>query len=525
MLNIQSLEFSYPTHTVFSDLNLQIDSPGIHLITGPTGTGKSTLLEIIAGSTPLFKGGSLMGEIYFNGLNLKALSQRERVQNIGFVGQDPESTFVSQTVFDEIAFSLRFFEMNPREVATQVQDIAEAFNIAPMLYREIDTLSAGQQQRVAIAAALVAKPQLLLLDEPTSALDQIMSHELNKLLHDYSSENDVFVLLSEHRTDRLLEFATTVTLLDSKTTLSPIESLAYLSTPSTFEALHHITNIERSFSTSGMRNMLGSIGKLAVQVREPAFVQDAKLMVQDAHVDIDSQRILSEINLSFSEGSVTALIGENGSGKTTLIHSIIGDIEPQSGSITFRQKVTSTLHGKELLRSFGIVPSNPQDVFLSHTVMADCELADKDRGLVPGQTCTQFQSLAPEASVDAHPRDLSSGQQLALALAIALSSNPDVLLLDEPTRGLDGETKTKIMKELLRRKQSGTIVILATHDMELVAELADHVVLLAEGRIYAEGSPQEILGATFGFHTITSKIFEPLPFLTIDDVRHAYQHA
>ena len=525
MLNIQALDFSYPTHEVFTNLNLHFATPGIHLITGPTGTGKSTLLEIISGSTPLFKGGTLKGKINFNDLDLRSLSQRERVEILGFVGQDPESTFVSQIVFDEIAFSLRFLEIESSEVAARVQAIAECFNITALLYREIDSLSAGQQQRVAIAAALIAKPQLLLLDEPTSALDQMMSHELSELLCNYSQQNGVYILLSEHRTDRLLEFATSVTLLDAKATVSPLESLAFLSTPSTFEALHHITKTARSFSMKDMRSILNEQPEPTVPVQASPPVDAAHLFVQDVNIEFNNQRILSKINFACSSGSITALIGENGSGKTTLIHSIIGDIEPQQGKITLHHTVTSTLHGKKLLHSFGIVPSNPQDVFLSHSVRADCEISDKDRGLISGKTLELFSSLAPAARVDSHPRDLSSGQQLALALAIALSSNPDVLLLDEPTRGLDGETKDLLLKELRQRKQNGATVVLATHDMELVAELADHVILLADGKICAQGSPHEILGASFGFHTITSEIFEPLPLLTLNDVRHAYQHA
>ena len=171
------------------------------------------------------------------------------------------------------------------------------------------------------------------------------------------------------------------------------------------------------------------------------------------------------------------------------------------------------------------MPSNPQDVFLSHSVKEDCSLADEDRGLAPGTTLTLFSALAPTISADTHPRDLSTGQQLALALAIALASNPQVLLLDEPTRGLDGRTKELLLHELELRTLNETTVILATHDIELVAEVADYVVLLKDGRVQAQGFPSEILGPKFGYHTITSEVFSPLPLFTLDDVRSAFQHA
>jgi energy-coupling factor transport system ATP-binding protein len=249
------------------------------------------------------------------------------------------------------------------------------------------------------------------------------------------------------------------------------------------------------------------------------------ICVTNACIDIDKNPVLHNINLSFARGSITALIGENGAGKTTLIHSVLGDYCPSEGSIAFDGIETSTLRGVNLLKSFGIVPSNPQDLFICHSVAKECALADQDRNLIIGTTLNTFKELAPAVSLDTHPRDLSSGQQLSLALAIALASQPDVLLLDEPTRGLDGKTKALLIERLLQCKVLGACIILATHDMELVAQLADRVLVMKSGTISAEGTPQEILCSTTGFQTLTGEIFAPLPLLTVDDVRLAYQHA
>ena len=525
MLDIQNLSFRYPKQQVFTDLNLRFNEPGIHLIAGPTGIGKSTLLEIIAGSTPLFKGGDLLGSIWMKDVNLFHISQSERVRTVGFVGSDPSAMFVSQIVFDEIAFALRFLNLERPEITLRVKEIARTFKIEELLYREIDSLSAGQKQRVAIASVLVVGPALLLLDEPTSALDPIMSNELLELVQNYSRANNIYTLMSEHRTDRVLEFATSVTLLDRAATFTPAESLRFLSSPSVFPILQEFFNIETCYSVNSFRDSLRDLPQQQLLSKEESLGNAHDIVVTNACIDVDTNPVLHDINLSFARGSITALIGENGAGKTTLIHSVLGDYCPSKGSIALDGKETSTLRGVNLLKSFGIVPSNPQDLFLCHSVSQECALADQDRNLIIGTTLNTFKELAPTVSLDTHPRDLSSGQQLSLALAIALASQPEVLLLDEPTRGLDGKTKALLIERLLQCKALGACIILATHDMELVAQLADRVLVMKSGTISAEGTPQEILCSTTGFQTLTGEIFAPLPLLTVDDVRLAYQHA
>jgi energy-coupling factor transport system ATP-binding protein len=525
MLRIQGLDFRYKNQEVFSNLNLEFHDAGIHLLVGPTGIGKSTLLEIIAGSTPRFKGGELKGRIIFNGLDLSKLTQEQRLQLIGFVGQDPDTTFVSDVVFDEIAFGLRFLKLSSDDVNHRVNEIAQSLNIEDLLFQEIVTLSAGQRQRVAIAAALVMNPKLLLLDEPTSALDFKMSRELLRLLSDYAKSNSVFILISEHRTDRLLEFATSVALLENALVLSPHESLPHLSTPSIFLQLMEYVDSDKSLSAEGFRDALAVKPAMQKVSANTITTFESNLVVSNVSIQIDKQEILSDINLTFNAAEITAILGENGSGKTTLIHTLIGDIAPFQGTVTFENLETRFLKGKALLDSFGIVPSNPQDVFLNQSVIEDCAQSDRDRGLRSGSTLAQFQRLAPNAATIAHPRDLSAGQQLSLALAIALASNPKILLLDEPTRGLDGKSKDSLIRELRLRKEQGTTIILATHDLDLIAELSDRVLVLQDGKIHSQGSPYEILGSTAELHTLVSEIFAPLPLLKVDDVYRAYQPA
>lgn len=525
MLHIQGLDFRYKNQRVFSNLNLEFHGYGIHLLAGPTGIGKSTLLEIIAGSTPRFKGGSLKGHITFNGLDVSSLNQRERFQLIGFVGQDPDATFVSEVVFDEIAFGLRFLQLSADDVNHRIHEIAQSLDIEHLLFHEIVALSAGQRQRVAIAAALVMKPKLLLLDEPTSALDSKISRELLSVLRDYATLNSVFVLISEHRTDRLLEFATSVALLENALVVSPRESLPHLSTPSIFLQLVDFVHSDKCLSAEGYRNALVAKPALKSVPKNTIPTFEPNVVVSNVSVQIDKQEILSDINLTFNSGEITALLGENGAGKTTLIHTLIGDITSCQGTVTFENHETRLLKGKALLDIFGIVPSNPQDVFLNQTVIEDCAQSDRDRGIQSGSTLAQFRKLAPNASTSAHPRDLSAGQQLCLALAIALSSDPKILLLDEPTRGLDGKSKDLLIGELRLRRDQGTTIILATHDLDLIAELANHVLVLQDGKIHRVGSPHEILGSTEALHTLVSEIFAPLPLLKVDDVYRAYQPA
>jgi energy-coupling factor transport system ATP-binding protein len=521
MLEILNLSFEYPSYRVFDNLNLTFETGGIHLLAGPTGSGKTTLLEILAGSTPLFTGGELSGSAFYEGINLLTLNQKERLELIGYVGQNPDDTFVSQIVYDEIAFSLQIQHQQPTVVRSKVFEIAKRFGISNLLERELETLSAGQKQRVAIAAALTLSPKLLLLDEPTSALDSIMTREFLGLLSRISYDKEITILVSEHRTDRLLQYVKSVTMLDLKQTFEPQQSLPHLSTPSIFLELqaYDSQHEDMTFNQHFASLFTHAPTSMSFQSRN----QHDALHVRNLSLRIDEEPILSDIDATFTSGSLTALIGENGAGKTTFIHTLIGDFKPTHGEVIFNHIPTHQLRGKELLRNFGIVPSNPQDLFLSQSVAADCKISDADRGLPSGSTLNFFLELMPGVDPASHPRDLSAGQQLALALAIALSSSPSVLLLDEPTRGLDGTTKMKLISELQRRRDEGVCIVLATHDIELVAELADQIIHVNEGRIVKVGTPEQILLPGTAFTTLITEIFSPLPVLRTSDLKNVFE--
>ena len=229
--------------------------------------------------------------------------------------------------------------------------------------------------------------------------------------------------------------------------------------------------------------------------------------------------ILKDISLRFKRGAITALMGRNGAGKSTLLHSIAGDYAPSAGHISVRQQAPSALNAQQLVTMIGIVPQQPSDLFLADRVADECRLSDKLRHATAGTTRALLALLSPGVEDMQHPRDLSEGQRLGLALAIALAGNPPILLLDEPTRGLDSHGKAHLVSLLKSAAAEGRTVILATHDVELAAEIADNVVVLGDGEVVAQGSAHDVLTASTMFAPITTKVLSPLRYLTVGDVR------
>lgn len=214
-------------------------------------------------------------------------------------------------------------------------------------------------------------------------------------------------------------------------------------------------------------------------------------------------------------------MGRNGAGKSTLLHTLIGDHKPHGGSVTIDGKHPHELNKTALVETVGLVPQQPSDLFLTDRVSEECRMSDRLRSVAPGTTRALLALLSPAVEDFQHPRDLSEGQRLGLALAIALAGNPEVLLLDEPTRGLDSEGKLRLIELLRSAARDGKTVVLATHDVELAAELADSVVVLSEGEVVAAGPAHEVLTASTMFAPIATKVLAPLQWLTVNDVRRS----
>ncbi|MEN9711192.1 MAG: hypothetical protein RL441_1184 [Actinomycetota bacterium] len=527
MIQLNKITFNYSHTEVVHDFSLSIQEGELLLIAGPTGSGKSTILNVINGLVPEFTGGSLSGSVRIDGVDRATVSASEWSRLVATVTQSPIDGFVADVVEDEIAFGMETHGFSPDAMRQRVEEVLDLLGLSDLRNRHIATLSGGQQQRVAIAAALTLQPRVLLMDEPTSALDPTAADEVFSTVHRLVHDLGLTVIVAEHRIERIIHYADSVLLLDTEKApivLAPEVAVEHLPTAPALTQLARLAGAEKSpLTVRDARKVVEPLRQLLqgqtpplrlISTETPVVVE-----VSNASVMRDRNEILKSVSAQFKRGSITALMGRNGAGKSTLLHTLIGDFETVRGSAVIKGKVASTLQPAELVNLVGIVPQQPSDLFLCDRISDECRTSDKLRNVAAGTTRALLALLSPAIDDAQHPRDLSEGQRLGLALAIALAGNPPVLLLDEPTRGLDSAGKLKLIEILTAAAADGRTVILATHDVELAAEIADEVVVLSEGEVVAAGPAADVLTASTMFAPITTKVLAPLRWLSVNDVR------
>ncbi|MEU4152566.1 ATP-binding cassette domain-containing protein [Streptomyces sp. NPDC026659] len=536
------------------DVDFEVPEGELVLLVGPSGVGKSTVLNAVCGLVPHFTGGTLSGRVTVAGRDTRTHRPRELADVVGTVGQDPLAHFVTDTVEDELAYGMESLGLAPEVMRRRVEETLDLLGLADLRDRPIATLSGGQRQRVAIGSVLTPHPRVLVLDEPTSALDPAAAEEvlavLQRLVHDLGTT----VLLAEHRLERVIQYADRVVLLpapgEPPLTGTPAEIMAvspvyppvvelgrladWSPLPLTVRdarrrapALRErLAGLEPSGGADGTATAVAAPALPSPRRRlfrraddSPAAPQVAE--VHDLAVRRGRIRALSGVNLTVRPGETVALMGRNGAGKSTLLGSLVGLVEPTAGSVRVGGAVPHRISPRELVQRVGLVPQEPRDLLYADTVAAECAAADRDAGAGPGTCRALVSGLLPDITDETHPRDLSEGQRLALALAVVLTARPPLLLLDEPTRGLDYAAKARLVTVLRGLAAEGHAIVLATHDVELAAEIAHRVVLLADGEVIADGPTADIVVSSPSFAPQVTKILAPQPWLTVTEVRRA----
>jgi len=530
-----TLRYADSARPVLDEVDLTIGAGELTVLAGPTGAGKSTLLGVVAGLVPGFTGGRLTGDVLLDGESVIDLPARERAHAVGFVGQNPPAWFVTDTVEEELAFGMEQLGLAPATMRRRVEETLDLLGIADLRQRDLRTLSGGQQQRVAIGSVLTTHPRLLVLDEPTSALDPTAAEDvlatITRLVHDL----DVAVLVAEHRLERVVPFADRMAVLDGSGALR-------VGDPATI--LHD----------SPVAPPLVELGRLLGWEPLPLTVREARrrrpdLPAAQGRVPETSPRrgvghttptstpagtstargltvlhgrspALLDVDLELDSGTVTALMGRNGAGKSTLLWTLQGAHAPASGSVRVGDADPARLKAAERRTLVGLVPQTPADLLYLETVAEECEAADRAGTHAEGTCAKLLDTIAPGIDPATHPRDLSEGQRLALAVAIVLTDAPPLLLLDEPTRGLDYAAKHALTEALRRLAADGRTVLVATHDVEFVAQVADDVVVLAEGEVVSRGPVARVVAESPAFAPQVMKVLGP-GWLTVDDVAAA----
>ncbi|MFC1441440.1 ATP-binding cassette domain-containing protein [Streptacidiphilus sp. N1-10] len=532
-----SVTYHGASHPALTSLDLTVPEGELCLLVGPSGSGKSTLLGTVSGLVPHFTGGVLHGRVTVAGRDTRTHRPRDLADVVGTVGQDPLAHFVTDTVEDELAYGMESLGLAPEVMRRRVEETLDLLGLAELRNRPLATLSGGQQQRVAIGSVLTVHPKVLVLDEPTSALDPGAAEEvlavLQRLVHDLGTT----VLLAEHRLERVVQYADRVILLPGGGQPPRYGETAEIMAVSPVHP--PVVALGRAVGWSPLPLSVRDARRRAAPLRarlaelspapapaparpsgpptgSPAVATVTALAVRRGGVEA-----LRRVDLTLRPGEITALMGRNGAGKSTLLSSLVGLHAPTAGRIDIGGTVPHKAKPAALLRQVGLVPQEPRDLLYCDTVGAECGAADQDTGSAPGSCRALVEQLIPGIPDEAHPRDLSEGQRLTLALAVVLTARPGLILLDEPTRGLDYAAKARLVDILRELAAAGHGVLLATHDVELAAELAHRTIVLAEGEIVADGPTREVVVSSPAFAPQVAKILNPEPWLTVRQVTEA----
>jgi len=527
-----NVTFRYPKSdvAVLQGLDLQIQEGELILVAGRSGSGKSTLLRTINGLVPHFSGGRIAGETWVAGHKPVREGPHALSPVVGFVQQDPESQFVVNIVEDEIAFALENQGLPLTVMRARIEKVLEQMNIAELRHRRINTLSAGQKQRVAIASVLGLQPQILVLDEPTSQLDPQSAQGVLTTLQQLNQELGLTIVLSEHRLERVVQYADRVIYLpgpgEAPIAGQPAEVLLQMPFAPPLVAL------AKALGWHPVPLTIEDGRRFAAQAHlQPADVPTAGsggspcVEARDVWYHYNGTAALRGVSLQVNEGQVVALMGRNGAGKTTLLKNLVGLLHPSRGEVVVEGLETSTVPLERVIERVGYVPQDPSSLLFADTVAQELDFTRRAHGQPPVAHEPWLQRVGLSGFSERYPRDLSVGERQRVALASILVAEPNLLLLDEPTRGLDPIEKRNLGNLIHEQAGQGRTVILATHDVELAARTAQRVVIMNEGRIVADGPAREVMTASTMFRPQVNRLFRDPRLMTVEDVLEARAHA
>ncbi len=532
MIKIQQLSYQYPQANLnaLDNVTLEISAGSLSLITGSSGSGKSTLLRCINGLVPHFTGGKISGKIRVFGVDPIRQGVAKMADTVGFVFQEPEAQFVFDTVEDEIVFYLENMSIPREKMDQRVKEVLQEMKILAFRHNKINELSGGEQQKVAIASALVTHPKVLVLDEPTSQLDPSSADEVLKFILELKTRLNLTVLISEHRMERLLPYADLIINLTSDKKIlfgEPQQVLPFMEqVPPIIEISRNLGIAPLPLSTATFPDLPATENLTVIKQNQDIQKnnRDHPLVINKLSTQIGEHQILEEINLVVSKGEILVMMGPNGSGKTTLLRSILGLI-PSSGEIFLNGNNIQDFHFSEIIQNIAYLPQNPNDLLFAESIIDELRTTLKNHRLTfSDETLTAFLDhfgLAEKQSY--YPRDLSVGERQRTAIAAITVHDPNIILLDEPTRGLDYQTKGSLTDLFHHWRDQNKAILLVTHDVEFAAQLADRVAILEKGHLVFTGTPNTAFAEIAGYQSQTAQLFPGSGWITPRDVVYPSQ--
>lgn len=525
LMQIRGLTFTYPDETIpaLQNIALTLHSGDFLTLVGATGSGKTTLLKQL--KRELIPAGTSEGEVTYQQQSITSLDQEVSAQKIGFVAQNPQTQPIMATVMEELTFSLENLGFSSDVISSRVAELANFLGLDQLLSRSIKSLSGGQVQLVNLASVLVLKPQIILLDEPTAQLDPTTAQNFLNVLRQVHDELGITIVLTEHRLSRVLPLTNRLVILrGGRLTYDGSVSNGLREMVKVPELVEFVPPIPRFFLEQGI-----AVEPLPLSVPEgrrilaageyrfrkkyattPQLVTPSKPLLVARKVMLDYQQhvVLRQINLTLNQGEWLAIIGKNGSGKTTLLSVLAGLLKPKHGKIRFHQDLVWKMKNVQRLQAIAYLSQNPAEQFEGKTVREELreqnQLGEKPRSEVDLERLLTRLQLSGVADHDVF--DLSGGQQQLLGLGMCLVTSPEVLLLDEPTKGLDPTTKHRFGELLRHVHQQGTAIVMASHDMDFCAQYAEKCTFMFNGQVNPPVSSREFFTRNFLFTTAINRL-------------------
>ncbi len=517
MIEFRNYSFTYPgaEKKALEDINLSFSEGGFYLLIGASGSGKTTLLKSL--KPAIAPHGEVSGDILYKGFGLNEMSPEDQAKRIGYVGQNPEEAIITDKVWHELSFGLESLGMSLGDMKLRVSEMADFFGLIDIFDRDTMNLSGGQKQLLSLASVMAMNPEVLILDEPTGQLDPLAASDFLHALHRINEELGVTVILSEHRLEEAFALADRVIMLDGGRIIKEAgrdvmaDYLSSLGEDSTmYEGLPAYMKLHRELKMEGQTPVSLKAARIAFAEKYGDILKREKLSPLNSYSSLEAvmelrhglfsyegsdREILRDASLSVRGGQIYALLGANGAGKTTLLKAMTGSIDLEQGEIYYRGKKVNKKN--PLPKGKGgvvMLPQDPKAVFTGIKVSE--ELTNED----------WIKRLKLEDKLDMHPYELSGGEQQKLALGKALSMEPDILFLDEPTKGMDPLYKEMVADLLREETKKGLTVVMVTHDVEFAAKHADRCGLFFDGEVCKEGLAGSFFAGNTFYTTGVNKI-------------------
>ena len=530
---IKDLSFSYPTvkgKKSLDGVNLSIEKGEYIVLCGKSGSGKTTLLRQL--KSVLAPHGKKTGEVLFNSTPIEKVSVRDQSAKIGYVMQNPDDQIVTDKVWHELAFGLESLGCDQKTMRSRVAEMACYFGIQDWFHREVANLSGGQKQLLNLASIMAMQPEVLILDEPTSQLDPIAASDFLNTVRKINTELGTTVIITEHRLEDIFPYADRAVVMDGGRIIADdtprnIGKLLYEQKNDMFAAMP--TPVRVFYGSDGMGDCPLTVREgrtwLSKNYSEPKITTSPVTELDDEvnspalslkelwfRYEKDSPDVLRGVSAEVPKGSLYAIVGGNGAGKSTTLKAVCGICKPYRGKVKVFGKAVEKYKASELFGGcLAMLPQDPKSLFVKKTVREDLAEMTKDENRI-----AEIAAVCEiETLLDSHPYDLSGGEQQRSALAKVLLTNPKLLLLDEPTKGIDSFFKEKLAAILNKLKAQGITIVMVSHDVEFCAKYADMVSMFFDGQILTTDTPRRFFGNNSFYTTAANRMSRHVFSMTV----------